>query len=552
MQGIVEYKKRVTEFEDVCPNRFNLNIMKKLLICALLLATSFISFGQQPYTIIPYPNQLDKLSGAFELKQNLSVTLPRSFASELKWLTATFKDEYGIAIAKSAKGQVVFKQDKTIANEAYRLTVASDKIAIEAATPTGCFYAVQSLRHLMQLTGTGNYRIAACKIEDKPAFGWRAFMLDESRNFKGKAVVKQMLDQMALLKMNVFHWHLTDDQGWRIEIKKYPLLTEVGAWRDSTQSGIWPTGWKSTTFDPNAHGGYYTQDDIREIVAYAAARHITIVPEIEMPGHASAAVAAYPWLGTTGEAIKVPSSYGFLKPVVYNIADERVYTFIEDVLKEVMALFPSKVIHIGGDEVNYDPWKQCTAITQLMEREGFKNYSDVQIYFTNRVSNFIDSQKRSMMGWNEILGKNVHEWSSESDATGSLAKSSIIHFWKGKSEMLKDAITRGYSVVNSDNPYTYLDYDHKAIPLSKAYSFSPVPQGISESEAKQVLGLGCQMWCEFIPKVTDLYSHVFPRIAAYAEVGWTQTANKDYDRFTKSLTTLKRYWDSKGITYYTE
>lgn len=517
--------------------------MKNLFLIITLLCSLNLT-AKNSYPVIPYPNKLVEMEGFFEFKTSLNVTMPANFKTELSLMTEIFADEYLVKISQSQNGKLVFKENKDLPEEAYTITVNSNQITAEASSTTGCFHAIQTIRQLMRLTGKGSYTIANCRINDQPAFSWRAYLLDEARYFKGKDAVKEILDEMALLKMNIFQWHLTDDAGWRVEIKKYPLLTETGAWRDSTQAG----NWQSKKYDSNAHGGFYSQSDIKELVAYAAQRHITIVPEIEMPGHMSAAIAAYPWLGASGKTIRVPVDFG-VRYDVLNVAEEKVYGFIEDVLNEIMDLFPGKVIHIGGDEVRHDQWKTNAAINALMEKEGFKNYSDMHVYFVNRISKYIEKNGRRMMGWNDILGKNLHEWSSEANTTQSLAKNTIIHFWKGDSTLLNDAIEQGYEIVNSYHEFTYLDYDYKSIPLEKSYSFAPVPYDLSKDKINNVLGLGCQMWGEWIPSVAGMHRKTFPRIAAYAEVGWTNEANKDYGRFLTSLENLKRHWDRKGILY---
>ena len=522
--------------------------MRKLIFLLSMLWLGFYSVAQEKYPIIPFPNNIVPAEGEFEFKSSLTVELPPAFQLELGFLEEIFAKEYNTKILQKEDGRLQFIQEQGLGDEGYELTINRDKIVIEASTTAGAFYAIQTLRQLMELTGRGSYVIPAGQIRDRPAYEWRAFMLDEGRYFKGKEVVKTLLDQMALLKMNVFHWHLTEDQGWRIEIKKYPLLTEVGAWRDSTQVGEYPSGWSSEEYDSRAHGGFYTQEEVKEIVAYAAKRHITVVPEIEMPGHASAAIAAYPWLGANSPNIKVPTSFG-IKEHAFNVADERVYGFIEDVLLEVMDLFPGDVIHIGGDEVIYEAWKESKEVNTLVKREGFETYSDVQIYFTNRISQFLENHGRRMMGWNEIMG-NVDLEDQKGMATTALAKNSIVQFWKGEPRLLLEAIEKGYDVVNSDNTYTYLDYTHNDISLEKAYNFNPTPAGIQNAQEEQILGLGSQMWGEWIPRVTDLYRQTFPRIAAYAEVGWTRQSNKEFERFEEALEKLKQYWDKKGISYY--
>lgn len=519
--------------------------MKKIVIIFSGLIFSFTLIAANSYPVIPFPNKLVEKEGHFELKSSLSVSLPWAFRTELIGLTEIFANEYRIDLLPSKNGKLQFKQNSQLAYEAYTLSVSDGKIKVEASSATGCFWAIQTIRQLMTLTGKGSYTIANCEIYDQPAYPWRAYLLDEGVYFKGKEVVKMLLDEMALLKLNIFHWHLTNDFGWRVEIKKYPLLTEIGAWRDSSQL----ITWGSSTYDPHPHGGYYTQSDIKEIVEYASIRHITIVPQITMPGHVSAAIAAYPWLGASGKPIKVPCTFG-VKNDVLNVANEKVYGFIEDVLKEVMTLFPGKVIHMGGDEVRYDQWKSNASINMLLKKQEFKNYSDVHVYFANRISKFLENNGRHLMGWNEILGKNVHEWSKEANTTQSLSKNSIIHFWKGDPALVNDAIERGYQVVNSYHLFTYLDYNYKKISLEKAYNFSPTPKEIKGEAAKNILGLGCQMWQEWTPNVVDVHRQTFPRIAAYAEVGWTNETNKNYDRFLKSLDNHKRHWDSKGIFYY--
>jgi len=514
------------------------------------------TFSQTSYPIIPYPNKLVEAEGEFEFKGKLSSNFDIAFKSEMKTVGKIFEEEYFTRLVPSKNGNLVVRQNSFLGKEAYKLTVTKNKILVEASTGTGCFYAFQTIRQLMKLTVNGSYKVSYCTIEDSPAYPWRAFMLDEARNFKGMKVVKDILDQMALLKMNIFHWHLTDDQGWRIEIKKYPLLTEVGAWRDSTRlrQMVWRNDrwhWDdSGVYSNQSHGGFYTQEDIRNIVAYAAKRHISIVPEIEMPGHAMAAIAAYPWLVSSGEKIKVPSSLG-IKKLAYNVANEKVYTFLEDVLTEVMNLFPGKIIHIGGDEVKYDTWKNNSDVEKLMKKQGLKTYPDVQIYFTNRIASFIQKKGFRMMGWNEIMG-NVHVEEGEKVAESQLAKSSIIHFWKGDSLLVAEALAKGYDVVNARSVYTYLDFPGKRTPIKTAYQFSPAPKGLTAEQSKHVLGLGCHMWGETSPTVKLMQGFTFPRIAAYAEVGWTKEANKDFERFSKVLSNLKLYWDRKGIYYLEE
>lgn len=516
--------------------------MKKIFIVlatVMTLGGTLAAGAAQQVQIVPWPNRITVGDESLSLAGGVAIkSLSDSFAAG--YLAGLLADEYGIG---SGKVRITLDTDAKLAGmlggEGYTLNVDRKGIRIAAADKRGLFYGVQTLRQLV----TPEREVPYVSIEDRPAFGWRAFMLDEARYFKGKEVAEKMIDEMARLKMNVLHWHLTDDAGWRIEIKKYPLLTEVGSVRDSSEIGTWRSG----RYDPNPHGGFYTQEEIREIIAYAADRNVTVVPEIEMPGHASAAIAAYPWLGTTKEKIRVPAEFAG-NPWVYNVADPKVYEFLQDVITEVAALFPSQVIHIGGDEVKYDHWKLSPEVKVLMEKEGMQNLSDVQVYFTNNMSNFIEGLGKRMMGWNEILGKNVHEWSTEANAaSATLAPNAVVHFWKGDVAIMKEALAQGHDVVNSTHNYTYLDYNYNTIPVKLAYHFSPVPEGVSAQEAGHVLGLGCQMWSEWTPTPEDVYRQTFPRIAAYAEVGWTRPENKDFSRFKSVLPFLKAEWKSRGI-----
>ena len=354
---------------------------------------------------------------------------------------------------------------------------------------------------------------------------------------------------MAYLKMKKFHWHLTDDQGWRIEIEKYPRLTQIGAYRDSTQIG----GWNSPLYDVNIHGGYYTREDIREIVDFAAERHIEIVPEIEMPGHTSAAIAAYPELGS----LKTPPTVAtYFNPTwgVFNVADERVIQFIQDVFDEIFDLFPSRYIHIGGDEVHPESWEANSDISRFMEEKNLDNYSEVQMLFTNRVASLIHSKGRTMIGWNDIMGKNIHEWAdSDNESTHALAPYAVVQFWKGDTALIAEALKQGHRVINSSHRDTYLDYNYTKIPLKKAYDFSPFPKGIDRKYKPLLLGSGCQMWSEWIPRIEDMQRQVFPRIAAYAESGWTIENKKNFTRFSTSLSQiLIPRWKQKNIAWHKE
>jgi hexosaminidase len=532
---------------------------KKIVITIGLVGLfGFMQLRAQSIRIIPQPREVKIGQDIFTINSQTLILSTTESKSTAIFLQNQLEHILGNSVeisesVKSEKGSIRFNQDKNMAKEAYELIVSKTGIQITASDNTGWFYGIQSLIQLFpSLTSPSephsSVEIPAVTIKDAPRFSWRAFMLDEARYFKGMEQVKMLLDEMALLKMNVFHWHLTDDQGWRIEIKKYPLLTEVGSKRISTQVGA--LKWKSPVQSGEPHEGFYTQEEIREIVNYANERHITIVPEIEMPGHSTAAIASYNWLGTIKNKIDVPIWFGVSKDV-YDVSDPEVYRFLTDVLDEVMGLFPSKVIHIGGDEVKYSHWKESESVQKYMKEKGLATPAELQIFFTNSISEYLQNKGRRMMGWNEIMGHKLHEYQNESDTKSGqkLAKETVIHFWKGDVKLLTQAARDGYEAVNSLHSFTYLDYDYNSIPLSKAYAFDPIPKGLDAKYHDKVIGTGCQMWGEWIPTNGQMHFMVFPRIAAYAEVGWTEKKNKDFESFNQALRKLQKHWKEKGIWY---
>ncbi|MBC9914741.1 beta-N-acetylhexosaminidase [Chitinophaga varians] len=517
--------------------------------CLLLAVTAKRLHAQR---LIPQPTQVTTTTGVFKLSGTTAIVGGNS-AGEAKYLQEAFDNRIHLKLPLQPAAQNNYirlslnaKLDSTLGKEGYLLKVTPAGATITAASNAGIFYGIQSLRQLIRYNETNGFTISGIEIKDQPRFGWRAFMLDEGRHFKGAATVKKLLDEMAALKMNTFHWHLTDDQGWRIEIKKYPLLTKVGSHRDSTQTG----SWNSTVYDGKPHDGFYTQEQIRDIIAYATARHITIIPEIEMPGHSAAAIASYPWLGTQQTPIKVPGKFG-VHYDVYNVANPKVVTFLHDVLDEVMQLFPSKVVHIGGDEVKYDQWKADAGVQAYMKANQLATPADLQIYFTNGISTYLAGKQRRMMGWNEIMGAKLHEYNDNKDvSTTKLAPGTIVHFWKGELKLITDAVSKGYDVVNSYHAATYLDYNYEQIPLEKAYAFDPIPAGLDAKYHSKILGMGCQMWGEWIPDEMSMDDKVYPRLAAYAEDGWTLPKNKNYREFEKALANFYARWSENGIYYH--
>ena len=530
--------------------------IKSLFLLCFLTVLNITNITSQEIHITPRPQKLIIKSGAFKINNETQIVFNESSKKIVKDLQNYFSKEFNITTKlteyQNLKNNfLAFQIDESFTDEAYDLTISDNNIIICANTKRGWFYGLQTLKQICSFNAYYSkyekyIEVKNLKIEDKPSFKWRAFMLDEARYFKGMEQVKMLLDEMAYLKMNVFHWHLVDDQGWRIEIKKYPKLTEIGSKRKSTQIG--PLQWESPIQSAEPHEGFYTQEQIKEIINYAADRHITIVPEIEMPGHSTAAIASYSWLGTSKKEIEVPIKFGVGKDV-YDVTNPRVYQFLTDVLDEVMALFPSKVIHIGGDEVKYNHWKASTSVLKYMTEKKLKTPADLQVYFTNSISKYLQSKGRRMMGWNEIMGHNLHHYQDKKDTETSqkLAKETIIHFWKGDVNLATTAASNGYEIVNSLHSYTYLDYKYKNLPLSKAYSFNPIPKGLDKNYHSKIIGLGCQMWGEWIPTNGNMHYQTFPRIAAYAEIGWTSLENKDFEKFKKALENLYQKWSKQEI-----
>ncbi|MFC1544638.1 beta-N-acetylhexosaminidase [Gemmatimonadota bacterium] len=533
------------------------------LILFAACAAPPVRVDHTPLSLIPWPLSVERNPGQFALNNGTCIAHGQGLESEVRYLKGRLAELTGTEFEVLADAEAVparsiaLRLDSSLQTgpEDYTLVVAPGGVGITASTAAGVFYGIQTFLQLLppeKLEGAKEVRLPALKINDMPQFGWRAYLLDDARWFHGVDAVKIMLEQMARLKMNRLHWYLTDDQGWRIEIERYPKLTGIGSKRRDSQVGEW----RSEKRAGEPHEGFYSQAEIRDMVQFAAARHITIVPVISMPGHASAAIASYPQMGTSGEQIEVETTYG-VKYNVFNVADEKVYTFLENILDEVMELFPSHVIHCGGDEVKFDQWLASSQVKALMKRENLSGPADVQRYFTNRMSRFLESRGRRMMGWNEILGHNVHSYqkdfgdgiSADESGAGKLAPNALVNFWVGDIELARGAVEQGYDIVNSLHSSTYLDYSYEDISLEKAYAFDPIPEGLPAEYHNKVLGLGCQMWGEWIPTTERLEYQTFPRIAAYAEVGWSESGQKDYQRFLDALTDQKARWNRDGINY---
>lgn len=537
----------------------------KFIIPALALSACLpAAFSQEQ--IIPKPAEITLFTGSpARLTPDsliITETQDKAFLDQAGQLQQMLSEGTGLPLPLKPAGQaskkaacIVIKKDPALAargEEAYSIQSSPSGIILSAADARGIFYAGQSLVQMMpsvfhdrtadKSAVRWNISETPFRIMDYPRFSWRALMIDEARHFFGEKTIKQIIDQMALLKMNILHWHLTDDTGWRIEIKKYPRLTSIGSKRRESEIGTWNSG-KS---DGTPHEGFYTQEQIRDIVQYAARRNITIVPEIEMPGHASAAAVAYPFLSlkTPGE---VPTT--FIVNTAFNPTSEKTYSFLSDVLDEITALFPGRIIHIGGDEVRYDKqWKGVPEIEEFMKKNGMKSYADVQMHFTNRMSGIIAQKGRRMMGWNEIYGHDVNG-DGGGKAGAKLDTNAVIQFWKGNTSLAKNAIRDGHDVINSLHTSTYLDYSYGSIPLQKAYGFEPVFPGLEEQYHSRVKGLGAQVWTEWISTPERLHYQAFPRACAFAEVGWTPTGKKDFPDFKKRLKAYSERMDLMGIKF---
>ncbi len=431
--------------------------------------------------------------------------------------------------------------------EGYRLEVTPGRIVVRASKAAGLFYGYQTLRQLLpaesQLRAAGyrTWEVPALVVQDQPRFSWRGMHLDVGRHFFSAGQIKRFLDLLAMHKFNTFHWHLTEDQGWRIQIKKWPKLTEVGAWRkESPKRGARDEG------DGKPYGGFYTQEQIRDIVAYARERFITIVPEIEMPGHAQAAIAAYPQLGNTEDRLEVGTRWGVSRNVL-NVNDETL-AFVEDVLTEVIDLFPGLFIHIGGDECPKEQWKASEAAQRRKENEGLKTEEQLQSWFIGRVEDFLTQHQRRLIGWDEIQ-------------EGGLPVQATIMVWRNWDYGIR-AIKQGHDIVMCPTSHCYLDYyqaDPKQVqepeaiggllPLEKVYAFEPMPEGLTEDEAKHVLGAQGNLWTEYIWSWDKLMYMAFPRACAMAETTWSPAERKDWEDFLARWRTHARRLDVLGVRY---
>ena len=536
--------------------------MNKKLLTGALAAMAFLlpstAAGQTAdFNIIPRPQQVNVSNDApFTLSAKTVISLgtnSQDMKRNANMLASYIEQATGIrpAIGKGKSGAaIILTIDKTIANaEGYKLDADAKQIRIAGASAAGVFYGIQTLRKSLPLVNgkASKVSIPAVHIADAPRFAYRGTHLDVSRHFVTVDSVRQFIDMLALHNINRFHWHLTDDQGWRIEIKKYPLLTQIGSKRAQTVIGH-----NSGKYDGKPYSGFYTQKQIRDIVKYAADRYITIVPEIDLPGHMQAALAAYPDMGCTGGPYEVWQKWGVSDNVLC-AGNDKTLTFIDNVLKEITQLFPSKYIHVGGDECPKTQWQKCPKCQarikalNLEAKDGHSAEERLQSYIITHASNYLKSLGRNTIGWDEIL-------------EGGLAEGATVMSWRGESGGIA-AAKQHHDVVMTPNSYLYFDYyqsldkDNEPLaiggylPLETVYSYEPMPKELTADEARHIIGVQANIWTEYMPTFKQMQYMALPRLAALSEVQWSQPALKDYTSFTNRLTEFTHLYDRLGYNY---
>ncbi len=441
---------------------------------------------------------------------------------------------------------IIITKDDSVAKEGYKLSVTEDGITITASTKTGAYYALQSIRQMGNMD-LGGKEIPCCEIDDEPRFEFRGMQLDISRHFFNMDEIKQMLDMMFMHKLNAFHWHLTDDNGWRIEIKKYPLLTEIGSKRKFTQTG----GWKSFKCENKPYEGYYTQDEIKEIIEYARERGITVIPEIDFPAHCAAALAGYKHLACREIDSEVFGFFGGIIPQWRDknwrwnrtlcLGKETTYQFIYDVLDEICDLFDSPYIHIGGDEAPRDEWKDCPICQKTMKDNGIADIEQYQGWFENKINKYLKSKGRMTVGWNEIL---------KSDNIDNDDHNIIVQYWTPQRDKNAEKyVNGGGKMIMSNHQSFYFDMPYAVYPVANTYNYKPENFGVTKDNVQNVLGVEGELWTEWIRDIERLQMLTYPRMQALAEVGWTPDDKKDFDSFLKRFENQKAVLNKYGITY---
>lgn len=532
-------------------------LLMSVLFAGALMACGKTTTGEANYQIIPLPQEISNVEGKpFMLTSPTKVVYPEG--NEMMKRNAEFLSEYlHISMGIALEATSTATDDKQIElalglendnKEAYRLEVTENKVIITGATEAGVFYGIQTLRKAVPL-GDAIASLAAVTINDAPRFGYRGVMLDVARHYQPVAFVKKFIDLLAMHNINRFHWHLTEDQGWRIEIKQYPKLTELGSMRKETVIGN-----NSPEYDGKPHGGFYTQEEIREIVTYAQERYVTTIPEIDLPGHMMAALTGYPEFGCTGGPYEVATSWGVFDEVLC-AGNEGTYTFLENILTEVMEMFPAEYIHIGGDEVPKVRWEECPKCQAKIKELGIKGDDKhtkehyLQSYLTARIEKFLNDNGRRIIGWDEIL-------------EGELAPNATVMSWQGMGGGIQ-AAQMGHDVIMTPNTYVYFDYYQTAntedeptaiggfLPLEKVYSFEPALESLTVEQRGHILGAQANLWTEYIPTAEQAEYMLLPRMAALSEVAWTQSEKKDYDNFLTRLPQLTDLYSKAGYNFAT-
>ena len=511
------------------------NRYAKVCLFLWVLGMCLTAHSLKAQSVIPVPLKMEQGTGCFLLSENtkLYINLQGLEAQLLENCLQALPVHLKKGKKKDTQNMlsllITEKNHQLPSPESYTLSVTPQQILIRATSGAGLFYGLQTLLQLAQPSGAGSYSIASVEIEDTPRFAYRGLMLDVSRHFSTKEFIKKQIDALAYYKINRLHLHLTDAAGWRLEIKKYPLLTEFAAWRtDPTWKQWWNGGRKYVRFDaPGAYGGYYTQDDIREILEYARQHYITVIPEIEMPSHSEEVLAAYPQLSCSGEPYKNSD---------FCVGNEETFTFLENVLTEVMELFPSEYIHIGGDEAGKSAWKTCPKCQKRMTDEHLANVDELQSYLIHRIEKFLNNHGRHLLGWDEIL-------------QGGIAPNATVMSWRGEEGGIA-AVTSGHRAIMTPGAYCYLDSYQDApysqpeaiggyLPLKKVYSYNPVPASLTAEQAKLVYGVQGNLWVEYIPTPEHVEYMIYPRILALAETAWSAPERKSWPDFhTRALSAV--------------
>ena len=499
-------------------------------ITLIIISLSLCSCSQEEKeysTIIPQVQEIQHSASYFNLNDFQIYADEKAFPSAELLVLELERIDYKLDSILSFEDPIELNSvnlliDTSLNNnsEYYELRIKKDFVLIKGASREGLIHGIYSLIQLIpRSSGIDDSKLACASIKDYPKFKWRGMLLDCCRHFMDVDFVKRYIDLLAYHKMNVLHWHLTEDQGWRIEIQQYPKLTEIGAWR--------------TEKDGSIYGGFYTQEQIKEVIAYASQRGITVIPEIELPGHSVAALAAYPEYSCTGGPFEVENDWGVFKDI-YCAGNDSTFAFLENILDEVIELFPSEYIHIGGDESPKFRWENCAKCQKRITTEGLHDEHELQSYFIQRIENYINSKGKKLIGWDEIL-------------EGGLADGATVQSWRGF-EGAAEAAKTGHDAIVSPTSHAYFDYGLEATDLEKVYTFNPIPEGLTDEEAKHIIGGECNMWTERAPQNT-IDSKVFPRILAMSEVLWNYPTNRNYDAFYDRVQNHYKRLDQLGVEY---